>query len=636
MARQKSRKPFPTNTRRSEVENPSYMSNERAGVFGFLSDRGVRETIESIIVAVILALLFRTFEAEAFVIPTGSMAPSLQGQHRDINCDQCGYLYQTGASGESSTAQANNRSVITHTYCPICRFKTTMDSKNWDHTSNNGDRILVNKFVYDFSEPKRFDVIVFKNPNNGKQNYIKRLIGLPNERLVIENGDIFRVVGNNGGKLELEIVRKPSDKLRSMMQLVDDTNFIPQSMHDAKWPLRWQQWDNSSNENDWKVALAEAKPSYAIDETPETSWLRYRNLVPINRRTYKNGSNRNNKEKNEWVKIESGDLPDRMKKSAPMGSLITDFYCYNQRVFKAVSGGIITGGFQYDTSKSMHWVGDLGLECWTNVKSNSGKLKLQLVEGGAKFTCTIDVETGEARLESDHSTVQFMDDEGNAVAEPKASTPLDGTGKYRIMFANVDDQIHLAINNRFVAFDAAKFTRSDRTVPKTFPNDPSNLGDAEPVGIGAENLKLEISRLKVLRDVYYTSPTGMDQRFIENETKFAESFFSNENRSSPRYMRQLENAWDWFEDPEQWESESASEYFLSRFRDKPYVFELGDDQFLPMGDNSPSSLDGRVWGGPKNVERDMLIGRALFIYWPHALNSPVPYFPNFEKMKFIR
>src|SRR5439155_1572925 len=48
-----------------------------------------RETIESIVVAFVLAFLFRTFEAEAFVIPTGSMAPTLYGQHRDITCEKC-------------------------------------------------------------------------------------------------------------------------------------------------------------------------------------------------------------------------------------------------------------------------------------------------------------------------------------------------------------------------------------------------------------------------------------------------------------------------------------------------------------------------------------------------------------------
>ena len=43
-----------------------------------------RETFESIVVAFVLAFLFRAFEAEAFVIPTGSMAPTLLGRHKDV------------------------------------------------------------------------------------------------------------------------------------------------------------------------------------------------------------------------------------------------------------------------------------------------------------------------------------------------------------------------------------------------------------------------------------------------------------------------------------------------------------------------------------------------------------------------
>ena len=54
-----------------------------------------REGVESIIIAIVLALLFRTFEAEAFVIPTGSMAPTLQGRHKDVACPECGYRYRT-------------------------------------------------------------------------------------------------------------------------------------------------------------------------------------------------------------------------------------------------------------------------------------------------------------------------------------------------------------------------------------------------------------------------------------------------------------------------------------------------------------------------------------------------------------
>ena len=51
-------------------------------------------------IAFILAFLFRTFEAEAFVIPTGSMAPTLMGRHKDLKCEKCGYPYQVSASEE--------------------------------------------------------------------------------------------------------------------------------------------------------------------------------------------------------------------------------------------------------------------------------------------------------------------------------------------------------------------------------------------------------------------------------------------------------------------------------------------------------------------------------------------------------
>ncbi len=70
----------------------------------------MRETIESIAMAIVLAFLFRAFVAEAFVIPTGSMAPTLMGQHKDVQCPQCGYWYEAGASIEN-TEDARGRRV---------------------------------------------------------------------------------------------------------------------------------------------------------------------------------------------------------------------------------------------------------------------------------------------------------------------------------------------------------------------------------------------------------------------------------------------------------------------------------------------------------------------------------------------
>src|SRR6186713_3703371 len=77
------------------------------------ADGGWRETVESIAMAVILALLFRGFVAEAFVIPTGSMAPTLEGRHKDVECPKCHIWYQATASEErSSTGQYTGEHVI--------------------------------------------------------------------------------------------------------------------------------------------------------------------------------------------------------------------------------------------------------------------------------------------------------------------------------------------------------------------------------------------------------------------------------------------------------------------------------------------------------------------------------------------
>ncbi len=54
---------------------------------------GYRDTVEAIVVAFILALVVRGFEAQAFVIPTGSMAPTLMGRHKELACPQCEFVF---------------------------------------------------------------------------------------------------------------------------------------------------------------------------------------------------------------------------------------------------------------------------------------------------------------------------------------------------------------------------------------------------------------------------------------------------------------------------------------------------------------------------------------------------------------
>src|SRR5271156_1285670 len=92
-----------------------------------LRPSATRETIESVVVAFMLAFLFKTFEAEAFVIPTGSMAPTLMGRHKDVHCPMCGFDFRIGASDEVESETdyvipaARDRSAI----CPNCRYHLT-------------------------------------------------------------------------------------------------------------------------------------------------------------------------------------------------------------------------------------------------------------------------------------------------------------------------------------------------------------------------------------------------------------------------------------------------------------------------------------------------------------------------------
>jgi hypothetical protein len=80
-----------------------------------------REVVETIVFVVVLVLLLRSFIAEAFVIPTGSMATTLLGYHIDTTCPQCGFHFTVNASKEFDNQEEENQPIIGCT-CPNCRF----------------------------------------------------------------------------------------------------------------------------------------------------------------------------------------------------------------------------------------------------------------------------------------------------------------------------------------------------------------------------------------------------------------------------------------------------------------------------------------------------------------------------------
>jgi signal peptidase I len=535
-----------------------------------------RETVESIVVAFVLALLFRSFEAEAFVIPTGSMAPTLMGRHRDLVCETCGEDFRVGCSKEldEGSCRLDPRAFVRLVRCPNCGagMRLTDASGNYQHVYPpfTGDRIIVEKLAYDFVEPSRWDVVVFKYPEDARINYIKRLVGLPGETVAIAGGDIW----TGRGDADPQIARKPPDTLRAMLQGVHDSRHVPGPLQAAGWPSAWSDWQAEGDQPRWTTA--DAGRSFAVAAAAGPATLRWRHFVP-----------------QEW---EGPD--DRLPEPEP--ALVGDFQPYNQAPEyvalhrDADSGRLLDGA---------HWVGDLAVELDLESRGAAGRVVLDLVEAGVRHTCTLDLATGEALIAGG----------GETGVTGRAQTPIRGRGRWQVLFANVDDELSLFVDGRRMATtEPLAWTRSiaaagtARPVVRGGRPGDTEPDDLAPVGVTAEAADITVADLRVLRDIYY----------VASGTQAA---------------------------------------LLGREPEEPVVaYPLEADQFFMLGDNSSASKDSRAWGTPEDpihhVDRRLLIGRALVVFWPHAVPTPwnvkvaercgwelrLPCLPNFGRMRFVK
>ena len=562
----------------------------------FLQGHAVRETVESIVVAFILAFLFRSFEAEAFVIPTGSMAPTLMGAHKDLLCPTCGYRYQAGASSEAEDVAQQRGftgpvSEVTDVTCPLCRTTTNVDPRTEQgrqYPTYGGDRILVSKFTFDFNDPRRWDVTVFKYPGEAQTNYIKRLVGLPGETVRIRHGDLsFRT--DQGEAFQFD--RRPPDKLLAMAQIVYDNNYVVDEMSAKGWPVRWQPWPVAGDETAANWSTEDGSRSYSIDgSADDTRWLGYRHYVPSAA---------------DWELLKREKLPENHQ---PRPRLVTDFCAYNTSVQR-------DHWLAPQQALGLHWVGDLMLQCELQITKPDGEVVLELVEGGRRFRCQLDVATGEALLAIDGL-------EGYA---PKAQTAVRGVGTHRVALANFDDDLVLWVDGSPVKFDApTAYPELDNHRPQSTSADP---GDLLPARIGSQRAGVKVSNVRLLRDVYYiaTQDGGGVTDYIPPRSALLQMNYD-----------ELLNFWS---TPSQWAPEGGESPFDQRGE---ALFPLAADQFFVLGDNSPLSQDARLWYGERYVARDLLVGKALYIFWPHSFdklpgtNIPFPFFPNFARMGFIR
>lgn len=575
---------------------------------------GIRDTIESIVVAFILAFVFRAFLVEAFVIPTGSMAPGLYGQHGQHRCDLCQYPFAYGISEGAVYNGREKKGTLAQSFsvlCPNCGYNGGANghvNNEKDRVSGRaGDRILVLKWPYEIGGawfgPKRWDVVVFKDTQDGETNFIKRLIGLPGEVLEIIDGDIYAApiesvsedirevllrppqLGNrNAPRLTpdqrkrlasaLRIQRKTRIAQDSLWMIHYDHDYEPDLSRAGNSPLftppKWQPHEQREGASPWDAS----KPRVRFtpkDKEIHSLWL--------------------------------------------SGKAILDTYGYNDV------------NEQLNRPVSMaNTVGDIRLSFVLVPAGNQGHIDLSLRKNEDTFTARINVSgTVElSRRRQGGATPSQLEVVPIRLRDARID-PLVPNKPIEIEFENVDYRVALRINGvEVLATDDSQY--SPPIMELIEDHRRGSNATLAGVEIGAAELPLELRHLRVHRDVFYRSAdVVLDERPMS-------SYFTG--RVSEDELNPYVGYPGW--------GTTGNPILL---RDK------GPRDYYCLGDNSPQSKDSRMWwevcpylkqrGDYQygTVPEDQMIGRAFFVYWPSGLrfSKETPaIIPNVGRMRIIR
>lgn len=126
--------------------------------------------------------------------------------------------------------------------------RTVVDGSSMESTYHDGDNLIVNKLVYRFEDPERFDVIVFKPYEDQDIYYIKRVIGLPGETVRIdESGNIYingTILKENYGKEQIKI----QGLAASEITLGEDEYFVMGDNRNNSLDSRFEEVGNVSRD----------------------------------------------------------------------------------------------------------------------------------------------------------------------------------------------------------------------------------------------------------------------------------------------------------------------------------------------------------------------------------------------------
>lgn len=436
----------------------------------------VKDTIESILVAFMLAFIFRAFVVEAFVIPTGSMAPTLLGAHMRFRCPDCGYPYDVNFSGRQSgtddidipVSAGSNRSFAL--FCPNCGYRLPRDNAAdpdndaIDAPVRYGDRILVLKYLYMFQEPTRWDVVVFKSPvepstYDFQQNYIKRLVGLPGDSIAILDGDVY--IGKGESVESFTVQSKPRRVQEALWRIVSDSDYLPRGLgreivgpNDRKEGADqdWQQpWKQLTNQSGWTVPDLKTGRTFTFSNPNGAASIIFD--AAANPRKYS---------LSEWLAYD-------------------------------VTDGQSGDSYNLNPQPPAANVSDIKLEFFYQRNAGDGALTAEISKRDRKFQAVL--TQSDAKLLMDGQLV------GQSMALPKTSGPV------HVELMNVDYRVSLRINN----VEVAATTPADYSpnIQKLIQEFQTNATAPKPtVQITADSQTSEISHLSLWRDVYYRNNNG--------------------------------------------------------------------------------------------------------------------------------
>ncbi|MFT3786969.1 MAG: signal peptidase I [Tepidisphaeraceae bacterium] len=456
---------------------------------------GIKETVEQILIAFILAFVFRCFIVEAFVIPTGSMAPTLLGAHMTFRCPDCGYRFTV----DYPNATQGNEIVIPdkatgQTYpirCPNCAYLfppttgTDPEGTAREPAVQYGDRILVQKYLYLLHEPQRWDVVVFKSPADDAgtiqagdrfmQNYIKRLIGRPGETIIVVDGDVYVSTSDKPiDKLtaaDFQIQSKPWAAQQALWRVVYDNDYRPRGLpRTYEGQIRvedpWRQpWTSESKA--WDTSSDVLKVNAGANAPAE---LRY-------------------------------DFENTMTARRPL----TDWLSYD-----VTRMGTTWGYDAYASTGEPRAVSDVMLAVTYKRLSGAGPLRLKTTKRDTEFV---------AEVSPDDITLTMQRPAGPPQTIGKASISGLGSGSgSRIELVCVDYRLSVRVDGKEVLSSTREqFSPDLNALLNEFLNDPHavarNADQYKPnVRIEAVDQQAELSHVSLWRDVYYlnymTKPTG--------------------------------------------------------------------------------------------------------------------------------